>query len=166
MNLSKKVYIICLLLVSSLISCGQQTYKQKLKSLYRNTVPLIKTEELEIQQKNYILLDTRSEKEFEISHLEGAFFLDYDTPKLEKLDSLDKNQPIIVYCSVGYRSERIGEKLQKIGFTNVKNLYGGIFEWKNKGKNVYNRFNLPTDSVHTYNKKWSKWLEKGVKVYE
>jgi 3-mercaptopyruvate sulfurtransferase SseA len=70
-----------------------------------------------------------------------------------------------VYCSVGYRSERVGEKLQKLGYQNVYNIYGGIFEWKNEGMQVVNRQNQPTDSVHTYNKNWSKWLLKGVKVY-
>jgi hypothetical protein len=70
-----------------------------------------------------------------------------------------------VYCSVGYRSERIGEKLLKLGYTDVVNLYGGIFEWKNQGLDVYNSSNYPTDSVHTYNKSWGKWLVKGIKVY-
>ena len=67
---------------------------------------------------------------------------------------------------MGYRSERIGEKLQKMGFTNVKNLYGGIFDWKNQDFEVVGMDNLATDSVHTYNKSWSKWLYKGIKVYE
>ena len=72
----------------------------------------------------------------------------------------------LVYCSIGVRSENIGEKLQQLGYTNVYNLYGGIFEYKNEGGTVYNLQNKPTDSVHTYNKKWSKYLTKGNKVYE
>jgi predicted sulfurtransferase len=66
---------------------------------------------------------------------------------------------------VGYRSEKVGEKLQELGFQNVKNLYGGIFQWKNEGFEVENSLSMPTDSVHTYNKRWSKWLLKGVRVY-
>ncbi|MCA6407991.1 MAG: rhodanese-like domain-containing protein, partial [Cytophagales bacterium] len=89
----------------------------------------------------------------------------YGSYSIEDLKKLPKNEKIIVYCSVGYRSERVGEKLQKLGYQNVYNIYGGIFEWKNEGMPVVNRQNQPTDSVHTYNKNWSKWLLKGVKVY-
>jgi len=52
-----------------------------------------------------------------------------------------------------------------MGFTNVRNLYGGIFEWVNEGGEIRNSKNQPTDSVHTYSKSWSIWLEKGIKVY-
>ncbi len=71
-----------------------------------------------------------------------------------------------MYCSVGVRSERVGEKLQQAGFKNVRNLYGGIFAWKNKGYVVYNQQNEPTDSVHAYNRYWGQWLTKATKVYE
>ena len=73
---------------------------------------------------------------------------------------------MVVYCSVGYRSERIGEKMQKMGFENVSNLYGGIFDWKNQGNTVINLNQEPTDSVHTYNRNWSQWLYNGIKVYD
>ena len=79
---------------------------------------------------------------------------------------IPKNKEIIVYCSVGYRSERIGEKLLDMGYTKVYNLHGGIFDWKNQSQIVVNDLNLPTDSVHTYSKAWSIWLHKGIKVYE
>lgn len=164
--LKQKIFVALLFLCCSFSSCGQKTYKQKLKSLYRNTVPLVKSDELVKQLGGSVVLDTRSQKEFDVSHIQGAHLVDYDKPKLKTLDTLAKNQPIVVYCSVGYRSERIGEKLQKMGFTNVKNLYGGIFDWKNGGKEVLNSKNMPTDSVHTYNKKWSQWLKKGIKIYE
>ena len=78
----------------------------------------------------------------------------------------NKNMPLIVYCSLGIRSEEIGEKLKKAGFTNVKNLYGGIFEWKNAGYPVINSEGKETDSIHTFSKAWSKWLLKGQKVYD
>ena len=86
--------------------------------------------------------------------------------RADQQSKIDKDQEVIVYCSVGYRSERLGERLQKMGFENVKNLYGGIFDWKNQGNNIVNENNLETDSVHTYNKAWSQWLYKGIKVYE
>ena len=157
-----------LFLITSCIvfsSCAQKTFDEKMESLYKNTVPLIKSTELS-EKKDVILLDVRSPKEFEVSHIEGAIMIDYDNFKKSDVSKIDKDQEVIVYCSVGYRSERLGERLQKMGFENVKNLYGGIFDWKNQGNNIVNENNLETDSVHTYNKAWSQWLYKGIKVYE
>lgn len=148
-------------------ACGQKTFDEQVQSLYKNTVPLIKSDELaQKMDKDIIILDIRSKEEYNISHIEGAQLIDYDAFKKSDVKSLDKNQEVIVYCSVGYRSERVGEKMIDMGFTNVKNLYGGIFDWKNNDKSIVNNKSIATDSVHTYNKNWSKWLTKGVKVYE
>ncbi len=155
-----------LLLLSIIVSAhGQQAFDEKMNSLYKRTVPLIKASQLK-EKSNVILLDTRSPEEFKVSHIAGAQMIDYDNFKMTDVESIDKNAEVIVYCSVGYRSERIGERLQKIGFTNVKNLYGGIFDWKNQDLEVLNKNEQSTDSVHTYNRAWSKWLYKGIKVYD
>ena len=66
---------------------------------------------------------------------------------------------------MGIRSEQIGEKLKKAGFTNVKNLYGGIFEWKNKDYPVIDTTGNETEKVHTFSKMWSKYLHAGKPVY-
>ena len=76
-----------------------------------------------------------------------------------------KNTKIVVYCSLGIRSEDIAEKLKKAGYTNVLNLYGGIFEWKNNNYNVFSSGGKATEKVHTFSKEWSKWLLKGEKIY-
>ena len=97
------------------MACGQQTYDQKLQSLYKNTVPLVQPHEVKqkLNQQDVVILDTRSAKEYSVSHLPNAKFIDYDR-----------------------------------------------FDISQEGE--------ITDSVHTYNKRWSKWLEegKGIKVYE
>ena len=49
-----------------------------------------------------------------------------------------KSDTIVLYCSIGYRSEKIGEKLVEMGYGHVFNLYGGIFEWVNRDLPVYN----------------------------
>ena len=89
----------------------------------------------------------------------------YDNFQEDLLSKLDKEKPVVVYCSVGYRSERIGERMQKAGFTAVYNLYGGIFQWTNEGNKVENTHGKPTAKVHGYNKNWSQWIFKGEKVY-
>ncbi|HEX6890615.1 MAG TPA: rhodanese-like domain-containing protein [Chryseolinea sp.] len=149
------------------VSFGQSDFDRKLQSLYKNTVPLIRSEALlsEIAKSNVIILDTRSAEEFKVSHLSGALLLDYDSFKADDVRNISKNSRIVVYCSVGYRSERIGEMLIKLGFKDVSNLYGGIFDWINNGHVIVNTAGLNTDSVHTYNREWSKWVNKGVKIY-
>lgn len=147
---------------------GQKTFDEKITSLLNYTVPIIKEDELfkRIKNENINLLDARSKEEFEVSHIDGAKFIDYDSFDKDMLKGLSKDDTVVVYCSVGYRSEKIGEKLQKLGYKNVLNLYGGIFDWKNKGHEVVDNKGAHTDNVHTYNKSWSQWLYKGEKVYE
>ncbi len=50
---------------------------------------------------------------------------------------IGEESKVVVYCSVGYRSEKIAEKLKAAGYKNVFNLYGGIFEWENQNLPVY-----------------------------
>lgn len=159
--------IVLLLIILCLPACGQKTFDEKMNSLYDHTVPLIHANDVtKLNMDSLIILDTREKEEFDVSHLQGALLISYDNFEPDNVNDIPKNAPILVYCSVGYRSERIGEKLLKMGFTNVKNLYGGIFDWKNKGNQVINQNNQPTDSVHTYNASWSRWLYNGIKVYE
>ncbi|MEM6522986.1 MAG: rhodanese-like domain-containing protein [Bacteroidota bacterium] len=147
---------------------SQKDFDEKINSLLSHTVPLVHENELNghFENNDFILLDTRSLEEYEVSHLKGARFIDYDSFEPRMVNDISKSKPVVLYCSVGYRSEKIGERLQELGFKNVYNLYGGIFDWKNKDNSVVNQKNLETDSVHTYNKSWSKWLKKGIKVYE
>ena len=164
------LHIMLISFLQSLVACGQQTYDQKLQSLYKNTVPLIQPQELKkkLNQKEIVILDTRSAKEYQVSHLPDAKFVDYDLFDISQVDDIPKDKEVVVYCSVGYRSEKIGEKLREAGFENVSNMYGGIFQWKNEDFDVVNQTGEITDSVHTYNKRWGQWLEegKGIKVYE
>lgn len=164
----KKFTNILIFVLGISAACGQKTFDEKLQQLYANTVPLIVPDSLKtkLANQNIYIIDTRTQKEFEVSHLPNARFLDYDNYSKKDFNDIPKDAEVIVYCSVGYRSERVGEKMQKFGFSNVKNLYGGIFEWKNTDKTIVNMKGVETDSVHTYNKNWSQWLEKGVKIYE
>ena len=101
-----------------------------------------------------------------MSHIEGAIPVGYDHFELTNLPAnLAKNQPIVVYCSVGYRSEKVTEKLQNAGFQQVSNLYGGIFEWVNQDLPVKNDSGI-TQEVHAYSRSWGVWLKKGKKVYK
>ena len=138
-----------------------EKFDQRLTRLLSFSVPVIGVEQLAKEKDEYIILDAREQAEYAVSHIEGARYLGYDKIDETALADLDKNTPIVLYCSVGYRSEKIWEKLKSQGFTNVKNLYGSIFEWINQGHPVVDNAGYPTTKIHTYNKKWSKWVEEG-----
>ncbi|MBO2012821.1 rhodanese-like domain-containing protein [Hymenobacter negativus] len=143
-------------------------YKQLLRTLYRRTVPTVAPAALvqELAQPTApLLLDVRTPAEFRVSHLQGAQFVNYDSLAREQFADVPRTRPVVVYCSVGVRSERLGEHLQTLGFREVRNLYGGLFEWVNEGYPVYNTNGLTTN-VHPYSAMWSPWLKRGRKVYE
>ena len=134
----------------------------------RNNIPYITVNELSKILNQVVLLDARETNEFKISHLNHALHVGYTFFSIDDVKSRfpKKDSQVVVYCSLGIRSESIALKLKQAGYTNVKNLYGGIFEWKNHNLPVYNSKNKETDSVHVYSKTWKKWLKKGIKVYE
>jgi rhodanese-related sulfurtransferase len=161
----KKIYVLFALLSFSLHA--QKSLDDLLKRHNKNDVPYISVEELAMPKTNAVILDAREPQEYQVSHIKDAVYVGYDDFQLKNITTqiLNKNENIVVYCSLGIRSEVIASQLKKAGYTNVKNLYGGIFEWKNKDFNVYNSEEKETDSIHTFSKTWSKWLTNGTKVY-
>lgn len=146
-----------------------QSIDQAIEKHNSHTVDYISVEDL-VELKDSIpnlkLLDTRQPSEYSISHLQDAIFVGYEDFKLKAIeDKLNPEDTIVVYCSIGVRSEDIGEQLQKAGYKHVFNLYGGLFEWVNTGKQVFDQKGNPTDKVHAYDLFWSKYLKKGQKVY-
>lgn len=145
---------------------AQKKISRTLKQLNKESVPYISVDGLS-QNSDVILLDTRKKEEYDVSHLENAIWVGYKEFEIDSVLSRipENNSEIVVYCSIGVRSEDIGEKLMKAGYSNVSNLYGGIFEWKNEGKIVYDTLGNETERVHAFNKHWGKLLTEGEKVY-
>jgi rhodanese-related sulfurtransferase len=104
-----------------------------------------------------VLLDARSEAEYGVSHLCHARRIDPDSPDLSALSQVSFETPIVVYCSVGYRSAVVASRLLKAGFSRVYNLEGSIFQWVNQGHKVY-KDEQNTNVVHPYNWLWGKLL--------
>lgn len=140
-------------------------FKKVLDNHIAQTVPIITVDSLNKNTTPFTILDAREKAEFEVSHIKNAIWVGYDTFKLtETINKIDKKKPVVIYCSIGYRSEKIGEQLQKKGYT-VYNLYGGIFHWENQGYEVVNSTDKSTKEVHGYDKNWSKWLTNSEVVY-
>ena len=141
-------------------------YDLTLHALLDRDVPEVDVAQVARHQMTYQWLDARSRDEYEVSHLAQAHWVGYDDFHEERIARLDKNQITIVYCSVGYRSEKITQKLRNLGFKEVYNLYGGVFEWINQGHDVVDMSGRMTSRVHAYNKVWGVWVNRGQKVYQ
>jgi rhodanese-related sulfurtransferase len=131
------------------------------KQLIRRKFPAVRqmsTDEfaqilIDIPPTRSLILDSRSEAEYAVSHIVEAQRIKGDLSIASTLKDVPKSTPIIVYCSVGYRSSRVAQKLLEMGFQNVSNLEGGIFQWANEG-----RSEAP---VHPYNAVWGMLLDRG-----
>jgi rhodanese-related sulfurtransferase len=166
----KNLILVLSLFVSTLaIAQGtRQSYHDMLKTYYKNTVPTIKSADLYkkvSKNESIYILDTREDAEFNTSSIKGAIQVGYDNFDIKSTNSFDKNATIIVYCTIGARSENIGERLLKDGFQNVYNLYGGLIYWKNQGYPVTDSKGTTTKNIHVYSEEWGKWLKKGNPIY-
>lgn len=159
--------IIYLFTLISSIGFAQDSISDVLKKFNSESIPYISVQELAMPKTDAIILDARELNEFEVSHLKNGIHVGYDDFKIATITETlkDKTATIVVYCSLGIRSETIAEQLKKEGYTNVFNLFGGIFEWKNNNFKVYNAKG-ETENVHAYSKTWGKWLLKGNKIYD
>lgn len=80
-------------------------------------------------ETGYVILDVRSQAEYETGHIEGALLIpDYEVAERASFDLPDKDQLILVYCRTGRRSKLAAETLVSLGYTNVKE-FGGIYDW-------------------------------------
>ena len=84
------------------------------------------------------LLDVRTEEEWNEGHLEGAVRVDYTqkgfTEKVVK--AVDPKKPVLVYCRSGNRSGKASKAMEKLGFSEIRDLKGGITAWEKAGKKV------------------------------
>ena len=159
------IFTFCIITTSLSAQIQNAEFKDLLDSTYQHTVPLISVEEFkQLDKNNLYVLDTRETKEFKVSHLKNARHVGYFWFDMRRVYDIPKDATIVLYCSVGVRSEKIGEKLLKSGYAHVYNLHGSIFEWVNQGNPVYMSNGVQTSEVHGYNQHWSKWLQRGAIV--
>lgn len=128
-------------------------------------VPVITCQQLWKMQQNgrqkLAILDARSQKEFDISHIKGAKRVGYDDFSPDRIWFVDQDITVVIYCRVGKQSEKIALELQEMGFTNILNLYGSIIEWVNQGLPIVDKNGKRTRRVYVFNKKERALLKKG-----
>ncbi len=82
----------------------------------------------------FLLVDVREESEFAKDHLPGAIHMGKGVIERDiEARVADLNTEMILYCGGGFRSALAADNLQKMGYTNVISMDGGIRGWREKG---------------------------------
>ena len=122
-----KKLIILVLAALLLAACGQTKEKDR-EVVYMN----ITAEEAKIlmdTEKDYIILDVRTQEEYDQGHIPGAILIpDTEIEDRAEGELTDKNQLILVYCRSGRRSKLAAQSLVELGYTNIRE-FGGIIDW-------------------------------------
>ena len=122
--------VIALTAVLILTGCGSSADDKTAgdKKTYRQVSPEEAAAMIE-EESDYIILDVRTQEEYETAHIPGAIRIPNETIGTEDIPELpDKEQLILVYCRSGNRSKQASEKLAKQGYTNIVE-FGGINNW-------------------------------------
>ena len=81
-------------------------------------------------ETDFIIVDARTEEEFNEGHIEGAILIpEYEISERAEKELPNKDQLILVYCRSGRRSKIASQALADLGYTNVKE-FGGIIDWQ------------------------------------
>ena len=122
----KKLFFL-LLVVMLLTACGQD--KENDQGVVYLNITAEEAKEIMDTEEGYIILDVRTQDEFDESRIPGAILIPHDeiTEKAEDLLT-NKDQLILVYCRSGRRSKLAAEALVELGYTNIKE-FGGIIDW-------------------------------------
>jgi len=84
--------------------------------------------------EKFLLVDVREESEYAADHLPGAVHLGKGVIERDVEDRVpDQNTPMVLYCGGGFRSALAADNLQKMGYTQVLSMDGGIRGWREKG---------------------------------
>jgi len=89
-------------------------------------------DELHAQRDAFDVLDVRDQEEWDEGHIAGSLHIPYYLLE-QRLQELDDRQPLAVTCASGQRSSLGCSILQRHGFTELRNVVGGMDEWDKKG---------------------------------
>lgn len=98
----------------------------------KEAITLLSPKDLKSFPADVQLIDVRTPKEYQKSHLKNAININlFSSDFNDKINKLDKNKDVYLYCETGGRSKFVAKRLKKQGFTNIYDLEGGISNWQN-----------------------------------
>lgn len=124
--------LIVMLMISlclfGLCGCNGEKPKEETKNSYEQ-ITASQAKELMEKETGYIIIDARTQEEFDEGHIENAILIpEYEIAQRAEKELPDKDQLILVYCRSGRRSKIASQELVDLGYTNVKE-FGGIIDW-------------------------------------
>ena len=89
------------------------------------------------KDKDVVVLDVRTPKEFQAGHIKGATNINFqDKDFADRVAKLDKSKTYVIHCAAGGRSARACKKMDGLNFSKLYNLEGGMGAWEKAGKPV------------------------------
>ncbi len=120
------IMLIISLTLFGLTACGET----ETSTLQYEQITAEQAKELMDTETDYIILDARTQEEFDEGHIDGAILIpEYEVATRAEKELPDKDQLILVYCRSGRRSKIAAQALVDLGYTNVKE-FGGIIDWQ------------------------------------
>lgn len=123
--------LVVLIGVVGLVACGSGAAPTAPEAALAQPVNIDSTELAAMleQPDRPFLLDVRTPQESQAASIPGTDKLIPVDQLAARVDELDPNQEIVIYCRSGNRSSQAVRILQEAGFTNLRNLEGGIISW-------------------------------------
>lgn len=128
----------------------------------RERFPTVSQLDLESYEREHaeraLLVDVRSDEEFAVSHIPGAVHAQTPETVAAALRGSQKSE-LVLYCSVGWRSSDMAERVADLVDVPVHNLEGSIFAWANSGRPVV-RDGEVVREVHPFDDDWGRLLDE------
>jgi len=123
------IFIIAVMLVLTACSSGGQTMDGEDMVRSYKQISQEEAKQLMEQDGTQIILDVRTQEEYDSGHIPGAICIPNESIGTEQPEELpDLRQVILIYCRSGNRSKQAAQKLFDMGYTNVYE-FGGIIDW-------------------------------------
>lgn len=132
------IVIVLILLISTLMKTNQKV--EEVEDMANNEdifankevkITVAQAKEIIAENKDLLILDTRTQEEYDAGHIEGAILIPYNKIEMN-LDQLDgfEDKPILVYCRTGSRSAVAVDTLIENGFNKIYHMNQGYSRWK------------------------------------
>jgi thioredoxin 1 len=130
-------YLFYVIFVLSVLACSSSDSNSSQTPVYEVNNLSINEFKSKLSSLDGILLDVRTETETSQGYIPGASFINlYDENFIKKINLIQKNKPVFVYCKMGGRSAKASKELINVGFKEVYNLNGGIQAWYDNGYEI------------------------------
>ena len=123
-----KKILIMTLLITTILGCNNST-SQEVKKISPTAFQTQLT-----KSESAVLIDVRTPEEFAEGHLEGAVNINVNDKDFEtKLNALEKDNALLLYCRSGMRSGKASKIASQQGFKEIYDMFGGISGWMSEG---------------------------------